>query len=72
MLPIILMSTGPKHINSKMSRAQLEKLMDPLVSRTVEPVRKALKDANLQAKDIHEVILVGGTCGISSTYLELR
>merc|ERR1712111_102295 len=40
--------------------AQLEGLVDPLVSRTVDPVRKALKDANMQAKDIQDVILVGG------------
>jgi len=53
-------ASGPKHINSKMTRAQLENLVDPLISKTVEPVRKALKDANLQAKDIQEVILVGG------------
>lgn len=53
-------ASGPKHINEKMTRAQLEKLVDPLISRTVDPVRKALKDANLQAKDIKEVILVGG------------
>ncbi|WPG99900.1 putative Heat shock protein 70 family [Acrodontium crateriforme] len=53
-------SSGPKHINSKMTRAQLEQLVDPLISRTVDPVRKALKDANLQAKDIQDVILVGG------------
>lgn len=53
-------ASGPKHINSKMTRAQLEKLVDPLISRTVDPVRKALKDANLSAKQIKEVILVGG------------
>jgi molecular chaperone DnaK len=53
-------SSGPKHINQKMTRAQLEAMMDPLIKKTVEPVRKALKDANLQAKDIQEVILVGG------------
>lgn len=53
-------ASGPKHINSKLSRAQLENLVDPLITKTVEPVRKALKDANLQAKDIQEVILVGG------------
>ena len=53
-------ASGPKHINTKFTRAQLEKLVDPLITRTVEPVRKALKDANLQAKDIQEVILVGG------------
>lgn len=53
-------ASGPKHINSKMTRSQLEGLVDPLINRTVEPVRKALKDANLQPKDIQEVILVGG------------
>ncbi|KAL5631085.1 hypothetical protein BROUX41_000957 [Berkeleyomyces rouxiae] len=53
-------ASGPKHINLKMTRAQLEKLVDPLIQRTIEPVRKALKDASLQAKDIQEVILVGG------------
>ncbi|KAK4126087.1 heat shock protein 70 [Parathielavia appendiculata] len=53
-------SSGPKHINQKLTRAQLEAMVDPLIKRTVEPVRKALKDANLQAKDIQEVILVGG------------
>ncbi|OJD31676.1 hsp70-like protein [Diplodia corticola] len=53
-------ASGPKHINTKLTRAQLEGLVDPLISRTVEPVRKALKDANLQSKDIQEVILVGG------------
>ncbi|KAI6086228.1 hsp70-like protein [Hypoxylon rubiginosum] len=53
-------ASGPKHINTKMTRSQLESMMDPLITRTIEPVRKALKDANLQAKDIQEVILVGG------------
>jgi molecular chaperone DnaK len=53
-------ASGPKHINTKMTRAQLEGLVEPLVSRTIEPVRKALKDANLQSKDIQDVILVGG------------
>jgi len=53
-------SSGPKHINQKMTRAQLESMMDSLIQKTIEPVRKALKDAGLQAKDIQEVILVGG------------
>jgi molecular chaperone DnaK len=53
-------ASGPKHINTKLTRAQLEQLVDPLITRTIEPVRKALKDANLQAKDIQEIILVGG------------
>ncbi|KAK7757877.1 Hsp70 ATPase ssc1 [Diatrype stigma] len=53
-------ASGPKHINLKMTRSQLESMMDPLITRTIDPVRKALKDASLQAKDIQEVILVGG------------
>ena len=53
-------ASGPKHINSKLSRSQLEGLVDPLINRSIDPVRKALKDANLQAKDIQDVILVGG------------
>ncbi|KAF2094052.1 mitochondrial heat shock protein-like protein [Rhizodiscina lignyota] len=53
-------ASGPKHINTKLSRSQLEGLVDPLITKTIDPVRKALKDANLQAKDIQEIILVGG------------
>lgn len=53
-------ASGAKHINLKMTRAQLEGLVEPLISRTVEPVRKALKDANLQASEVQDVILVGG------------
>src|SRR5947209_9501870 len=53
-------ATGPKHINTKLSRSQLENLVGPLIDKTIEPVKKALKDAGLQAKDIQEVILVGG------------
>jgi molecular chaperone DnaK len=44
----------------KMTRAQFEALVDPLVQKTIEPCRKALKDAGLAAKDIQEVVLVGG------------
>ena len=51
---------GPKHMMVKISRGKLEKLVDDLVDRTVEPCRKALKDAGLSASDIDEVILVGG------------
>ena len=53
-------ASGPKHINQKMTRAQLEALVSPLVEKTIEPCRKALKDSGLQAKEIQEVILVGG------------
>ncbi|KAK6509863.1 70-kilodalton heat shock protein [Arthrobotrys musiformis] len=53
-------ASGPKHINTKLSRSQFENLVGPLVTKTIDPVRKALKDAGLQAKEIQEVILVGG------------
>jgi molecular chaperone DnaK len=53
-------ASGPKHINNKLTRAQFESLVGSLVQKTVEPVRKALNDANLKATDIQEVILVGG------------
>ncbi len=53
-------AAGPKHLSVKLTRAKLESLVDELVQRTVEPCRKALADAGLKAKDIDEVILVGG------------
>jgi molecular chaperone DnaK len=53
-------ATGPKHLTMKISRAKFEALVDDLVERTIEPCKKALKDAGLRAADINEVILVGG------------
>ncbi|KAL6938180.1 hypothetical protein ACO0RG_004724 [Hanseniaspora osmophila] len=53
-------ASGPKHINMKFSRAQYETLVDPLIKKTVDPCKKALKDANMATSDIGEVILVGG------------
>jgi molecular chaperone DnaK len=53
-------ATGPKHLNIKMTRAKLESLVDELVERTIEPCRVAIKDAGVNVKDIHDVILVGG------------
>lgn len=52
--------TGPKHLMVKLSRAKLEQLVMDLVERSIEPCRKALADAGLSAKDIDEVVLVGG------------
>ncbi|HMR73113.1 MAG TPA: molecular chaperone DnaK, partial [Candidatus Saccharibacteria bacterium] len=51
---------GPKHFEIKLSRAKLEELVAPLLDRLNGPVEKALKDAKLSAKDIDEVVLVGG------------
>lgn len=52
---------GPKHLDMVLTRATLEKLIHPLVMRTLEPCEQALKDANLSISDINEVILVGGS-----------
>ncbi|HPN81076.1 MAG TPA: Hsp70 family protein, partial [bacterium] len=51
---------NPKHLNLRITRAQLEGLVGDLVERTFTSVRQALKDANMETKDIEEVILVGG------------
>ncbi|WP_132249750.1 molecular chaperone DnaK [Methylobacterium segetis] len=53
-------ATGPKHLALKLSRAKFESLVDDLVQRTIEPCRKALKDAGVSANEIDEVVLVGG------------
>jgi molecular chaperone DnaK len=53
-------ATGPKHLTMKLSRAKFESLVDDLVQKTIEPCRKALKDAGLSAGEISEVVLVGG------------
>jgi len=53
-------ASGPKHLNIKLSRAKLEQLVDKLISKSLDPCRKALKDADVSASDIDEVILVGG------------
>jgi len=53
-------SSGPKHMNIKLTRAKLESLVSDLIDATTEPCRKALKDAGLKAADIQEVIIVGG------------
>ena len=53
-------ASGPKHLTIKISRSKLEMLVDDLIERTIEPCKKALKDAGLSANQIEEVILVGG------------
>ncbi len=64
-LPYITAVDGaPKHLVRKMTRAKFEQLSDSLVERTLEPCRKALKDAGITAAEIDEVILVGGSTRI--------
>ncbi|MCL2452261.1 MAG: molecular chaperone DnaK [Alphaproteobacteria bacterium] len=53
-------ATGPKHLALKLTRAKFEALVEDLIQKTVEPCRKALKDAGLSAGEINEVVLVGG------------
>ena len=52
--------SGPKHLNVKLTRAKYESMVDALVQRSLEPCKKALKDAGVSASEIDEVILVGG------------
>jgi len=54
-------AAGPKHLTAKLTRATLEKLVEPLVQRTLGPVRQALADAGVTPADIDEVVLVGGS-----------
>jgi molecular chaperone DnaK len=64
-LPYIMPVDGiPKHLVKTLTRAKFESLIDSLVQSTVEPCRKALKDAGLSASDINEVLLVGGSTRI--------
>jgi len=64
-LPYITAVDGvPKHLVRKLTRAKFEQLSDKLVERTLEPCRKALKDAGLQTSEIDEIILVGGSTRI--------
>jgi len=53
-------ASGPKHLNMRLNRAQFEQLVDPLVKKTLEPMKACMRDANIGTKDIGEVLLVGG------------
>jgi molecular chaperone DnaK len=53
-------ASGPKHMVTKLTRAKLEQLVDDLIQRTIDPCKKALSDAGVTARDINEVVLVGG------------
>lgn len=57
-------ASGPKHLDMNLTRSKFEQLVQNLVDRTIEPCRKAIADAGLNASDIDEVILVGGTTRI--------
>jgi molecular chaperone DnaK len=53
-------ASGPKHLATKLTRARLESLVEDIIKRTMEPCKAALKDAGISAKDVDEVVLVGG------------
>jgi molecular chaperone DnaK len=57
-------ATGAKHLVTSLSRAKFERMIDPVIERTLGPCRQALKDAGLRAGDIDEVIVVGGSTRI--------
>jgi len=64
-LPYVTVGTsGPMHLDMRLSRAKLEQMIAPLVERSMEPVRKALADAKKSPKEIDEVVLVGGSTRI--------
>jgi molecular chaperone DnaK len=54
-------ASGPKHMTMKLTRAKLESLVEPLVQRTIAPLKQALADAGLKPADVDEVVLVGGS-----------
>ena len=57
-------ATGPKNLDRTLSRSEFERMIEPVIARTLEPCRLALKDAGLTSSDIDEVILVGGSTRI--------
>ena len=56
--------SGPKHLVKKLTRSEFDKLTAPLIQKTLEPCKKALKDSGLKASEIDEIILVGGSTRI--------
>jgi len=65
-------ASGPKHLVKTLTRAAFEKLADDLIKRSMAPVKKALKDADLSTSDIDEVILVGGSTRIPRIQEEVK
>jgi molecular chaperone DnaK len=64
-LPYVTVGAGgPMHLDMRLSRAKLEQMIAPLIERSMAPVRKALEDAKKTPKEIHEVVLVGGSTRI--------
>ena len=72
-LPFLTMDqTGPKHLNIKLTRAKLEAMIENIVARTLEPLRKALDDAGKKPSEIDEILLVGGSTRIPLVQTKVR
>ena len=65
-------SSGPKHLQTTLSRSQFEIMIDDLVQRTKDPIRNALKDASLAKEEIDEILLVGGSTRIPKVRQEVE
>ncbi len=65
-------ASGPKHLNTQLTRAKLEQLTEDLVERSIGPCRQALKDSGLTPSDIDEVILVGGMTRMPAVQVSVR
>ena len=65
-------ASGPKHLNLKLTRARFEQLVEDLLQRTVEPCRQALSDADMNPRDVNEVVLVGGSTRIPRVHEIVR
>jgi molecular chaperone DnaK len=65
-------ATGPKHLVIKLNRSRFEQMIEDIVKRTMEPCKKALADAGKTIKDIHEVVLVGGSTRIPMVQKQVK
>ncbi len=64
-LPFLSMdASGPRHLERSLARARFEQMIEPIIDRTLEPCRQALKDAKITASEVHEILLVGGSTRI--------
>jgi molecular chaperone DnaK len=65
-------ATGPKHLLKKLSRSKFEQMIEDIVTRAMEPCKKALSDAGKKVEDIHEVVLVGGSTRIPMVQAKVK
>jgi len=65
-------ASGPKHLLYKLTRAQLESMVEPFITKSIDLVKQTLREANLEAKDINEVVLVGGQTRMPKIIAEVK